>query len=300
MKLSRIVLHAALALMILCGFAGSIVTAAASSGSGKSGSSSSSNQNSATGSGNIQNYASDAPLQIGSIVQLVGGATAKVAPATSKDLKQIYGVVVDPHKLSLTISDSSLANEVYVTTGGTYDVLVDTQNGVIKQGDFVTISALDGVGMKAGTYEDQAIVLGRAINGFDGKNNVLGSTTLKDSTGKTIPVSIGMIQVSINVGRNTNEKSTKTNLPPFLQRIGQAIAEKPIGPLRMYLSIAITGMSIIVAIVTLYSGVRNSIISIGRNPLSKKSIFRGLLEIILTAFLILIIGLFAVYLLLKL
>ena len=70
--------------------------------------------------------------------------------------------------------------------------------------------------------------------------------------------------------------------------------------MRIYLSIAITGLSIIVAITVLYSGVRNSIISIGRNPLSKKSIFRGLLEIILTAFLILIIGLFAVYLLLKL
>jgi len=53
-------------------------------------------------------------------------------------------------------------------------------------------------------------------------------------------------------------------------------------------------------LVTLYSGIRNALIAIGRNPLSKKSIFRGLLEIILTGFIILIIGLFAVYLLLKL
>jgi hypothetical protein len=106
--------------------------------------------------------------------------------------------------------------------------------------------------------------------------------------------------VSINIQRNPNQKSTKTNLPPILQKIGQAIADKPVGPLRMYLSIAVTGLSIIVAIVTLYAGVRNSIIAIGRNPLSKKTILRGLLEVILTAFLILIIGLFAVYLLLKL
>jgi len=83
-------------------------------------------------------------------------------------------------------------------------------------------------------------------------------------------------------------------------RIGEAIAEKPIGPMRIYLSIAVTGLSIMVALVTLYAGIRNAIIAIGRNPLSKKSIFRGLAEIILTSFLILIIGLFTVYLLLKL
>ncbi|MEJ0072670.1 MAG: hypothetical protein WDN27_01090 [Candidatus Saccharibacteria bacterium] len=81
--------------------------------------------------------------------------------------------------------------------------------------------------------------------------------------------------MAINIQRNPDEISTKANLPKALQRIGQAVAEKPIGPLRIYLSIAITGLCVIVALVVLYSGIRNSVISIGRNPLSKKSIFRG-------------------------
>jgi hypothetical protein len=63
---------------------------------------------------------------------------------------------------------------------------------------------------------------------------------------------------------------------------------------------AVTAVSLIAAIAVLYSGVRSSVISIGRNPMGRKSIFRALLEIILTSILILIIGLFAVYLLLKL
>ena len=89
-------------------------------------------------------------------------------------------------------------------------------------------------------------------------------------------------------------------MPEALERIGQAIAEKEVDPIRIYLSMAITAVSLITAFIVIFSGVKNSIISIGRNPMTKKSIFRALVEIILTSFLILIIGLFAVYLLLKL
>jgi len=294
MKIGRIIPHLAFGALVLIGLAGATVSAAGSSTKNAA-----TAPQKATGGGSVQGYAAASSLQTGAIVQLTGGSANKVAPATSKNLNQMYGVVVDPHQLSLTISDASLPNEAYVATSGTYNVLVSTQGGAIHSGDYVTMSAIDGVAMKAGT--DESTVFGRAAGSFDGKNNSLGTTTLKDTAGATNQtVALGMIPVAINVQRNPNEKSTKANLPKALQRIGEAVAEKPIGPLRIYLSIVITGLSIIVAIVTLYSGIRNSIISIGRNPLSKKSIFRGLLEIILTAFLILIIGLFAVYLLLKL
>jgi hypothetical protein len=234
------------------------------------------------------------------MVQL-GKASDSVVPVSQANMQAMYGAVVDPHLLPLTISNSSLINETYVATGGTYDVLVDTQNGVITEGDYVTISAVDGVGMRAGTYDQQKMVFGRAIASFDGKTNVIDTTTLKDTNGQAAQtVQLGLIPVTIDIERNPNQISTKTNLPPFLQQVGQAIAQKPIGPTRIYLSIIITGLCIMVALVTLYSGIKNAMIAIGRNPLSKKSIFRGLLEVILTGFLILIIGLFAVYLLLKL
>jgi hypothetical protein len=304
MKLSRLTHHLAFGTLILLGFAGSTVTAAPSTTTTNKPSTTSSASSSTTtakqptaGSG-VQGYASDSPLQNGTIVQLSGSNASTVAAANQAKLEQMYGVTVDPHLLSLTISDASLKNEVFVSTSGTYSVLVSSQGGTIQAGDYVTLSSIDGVAMKAST--DEKTVFGRAAGGFDGKANTIGSSTLKDSAGNAKVVTFGIIPVAINIERNPNEKSTKANLPKVLQRIGQAVAEKPVGPLRIYLSIIITGLSIIVAIVTLYAGVRNSIISIGRNPLSKKSVFRGLLEIILTSFLILIIGLFAVYLLLKL
>lgn len=290
MKLRRFILHATLGILVLAGFAGAPALAA-STGTGSSGQT--------TGGGSVQGYASDSKLGDGTIVQLDSSDATKVLPASTKNPAQMYGATVDSHQLSVTISNSNLKNEVYVATSGTYNVLVGTQGGAIKAGDYVTISSIDGVAMKAGTTEKT--VFGRAIGSFDGKSNTIGSLPLKDIHGVTTKtVQLGSIPVAINIQRNPNEKSTKANLPTALQRIGAAVAEKPIGPLRIYLSTAIAGLSIIVALVILYAGVRNGLIAIGRNPLSKKAVFRGLLEVVFTSLIILIIGLFAVYLLLKL
>ena len=152
--------------------------------------------------------------------------------------------------------------------------------------------------MKAST--EQKTVFGRAAGSFDGKSLTLGTTQLKDSSGATKTVTLGSVPVTINIQRNPNIKSTKVNVPNWLERLGVQIAEKQISPIRIYLSMGITAVSLITAIVMLYAGVRNAIIAIGRNPMTKRSIFRALLEVILTSILILVIGLFAVYLLLKL
>lgn len=255
----------------------------------------------ATGVASVSGYGADGKLQFGTIVQLKEDNAKNVVPASNKALNKMLGVVVDPHLLSVTLSDPSLQNETYVATSGTFDVLVSTQAGTIQEGDYITMSALDGVGMKAGEYEDQPMVFGRAAGGFDGKSSSLGSVTLQyDSGSDTETVQLGLIPVVINIQRNPNDRSTKPNLPQLLERVGKVIAERHVSAFRIYLSIVVMGLSIIVALVTLYSGVKNAVISIGRNPLTKKSIFRGLLEVILTGFLILIVGLFAVYLLLKL
>lgn len=247
----------------------------------------------------VQGYTADTPIGIGTIVRLADSAAHKVAVSDKADLSRMYGVAVDRQRLQVSISDPSAKNQVFVATSGTYPTLVSSQGGSIKAGDYVTLSSVNGVAMKAG--DDDVNVFGRAGANFDGKHDGTGKVTLKDTTGKQTGTAIlGTIPVAIDVRTNPEKKSTKTKLPPFLQRLGEAIAEKPVGPLRIYLSIGITAICIISAIVILYSGIRSSLISIGRNPLSKKSIFRGLLEIILTSLLILIIGMFAVYLLLKL
>lgn len=250
------------------------------------------------GGGSVQGYAADTPIDNGTVVQLTGKNSNRVKVSTQAELQNMFGVTVDRAQLPLMISNG-LENEVFVAVSGTYNVLVSTQAGAIVPGDYVTLSSISGVAMKAGTEEKT--VLGRAHGSFNGEGITLGKAELKDVEGNANKqVTLGSIPVTIDIKRNPNEKSTKTRVPEVLERIGQAIAEKEVSPIRIYLSMGITAVSIFAAIAILYSGVRNGVISIGRNPMSKKSIFRALLEIVLTCLLILIIGLFAVYLLLKL
>lgn len=251
------------------------------------------------GGGSVSGYAADQQIDNGRIVALDGEGSKKVKVAEQAQLQSMFGVTVSRTELPLTLSNEDLQNEVFVAVSGTYDVLVSTQGGPIEAGDYVTISSINGVAMRAD--EEVATVFGRANQPFDGTGVTLGQSTLKNVNGEeTDTVSLGSIPVTIDIRKNPNILSTEANLPEFLQRLGQQIAEKEVNPIRIYLSMAITFISIITAIVILYAGVRNGVVSIGRNPMSKKSIFRALLEIILTAALVLIIGLFAVYLLLRL
>lgn len=251
------------------------------------------------GGGSVQGYSADKAIDFGTIVELTGENSNRVMVSTQDRLQNMFGVVVDPQQLSVRLSAGELENETFVAVSGTYNTLVSTQNGAIQQGDYVTLSAINGVAMKAGTEE--STVFGRAATNFDGTRVVLGTTTIKDEQGNANQsVKLGSIPVTIDIKRNPNEKSTKAKVPEMLERIGQAIAEKEVSAIRIYISMGIAAVSLIAAIMVIYSGVRNSVISIGRNPMSKKSIFRALIEIILTSLLILIIGLFAVYLLLRL
>lgn len=250
------------------------------------------------GGGNVAGYAAETPLDAGRIVQLTGEKANKVKVATQSEVQNMFGVTVNRNQVPFTITNEGLENEVFVAVSGTYNVLVSTQEGAVASGDYLTLSSLDGVAMRAG--DEEVTVFGRANVAFDGKGVTLGTQTLKDETGGTKTVSIGSVPVTIDIKNNPNHKSTDSNLPDFLKRVGQAIAEKEVSPVRIYISVGISAISLIAAIAVLYAGVRNSVISIGRNPMSKKSIFRALLEVILTSLLILIIGLFAVYLLLRL
>ncbi len=244
-------------------------------------------------------YGVDTRLRTGTVVQPDPNDSTKVIPATADKLISAFGIVVSGAELPISIGQNDGETTVHVATSGRHNALVTNENGSIEAGDYLAISSLSGTLMKS--KEKQEYVFAKALSSFDGKNNTIGSTTLQDADGKPRQqVGIGSIPVAIEIMKNPQQTSTEANLPEALQRIGQAIAEKPVDPIRIYISMAIVTLSIIIALVLLIAGVRNSIISIGRNPLSKKSILKGLLQVILTSVLVLIIGLFTVYLLLRL
>lgn len=285
-------------LLLVSGLAVLIVPAIASAATTAKDKTTNDSSDSRSGSAVTQGYGTDTPLQLGMIVKLKDSDSTKVEAVTQATANKVLGVVVAANAAPVTLSSDNNNGQVFVATFGRYDVLVSNQNGPIKIGDYIVLSALSGIGMKVDAH--QPVVIGKAAAGFGGSNNVAGSATLKDSAGKTINVSIGRIPVDLNIGHNPLQQISAKNVPSFLQQVSQGITGKQVGVTRIYLALIVLLVSAFIAGGMLYSGIRGGLIAIGRNPLAKKEIIRGILRVVLSGLIVFIIGLFGVYLLLKL
>lgn len=246
-----------------------------------------------------QAYGVTGTLQKGMIVMLDPHNSSNVQALTNSEDSAMQGVVVAANDSAVTLSGDGSGNQVYVATAGKYQVLVSTQNGPIQAGDLVSISALNGIGMKADG--SQSVILGKALESFNGTNNVSGTTTLTTSRGTT-NVSLGLISVDIGISHNplAQAGSGGAAVPGFLRKLAAAIAGKPVSAPRIYLSLAVLLVTMVVSGSLLYGGVRSSMVSIGRNPLARTSVLSGLFQVMGIGLIIFVIGLLAMYLLLKL
>jgi hypothetical protein len=242
-----------------------------------------------------QGYDTDSKIERGMIVQIKEDDATKIEITSQATMDRAHGVVVAANDAPVTLSTEG--SKTFVATTGHFEVLVSSQAGEINPGDHITVSAIDGIGMKAG--EEEPIVVARSLEAFDGSTGAISSIEITDSTGQKQTVNISRISADIGVARNPNLKSPEPDLPEFLQRASEAIAGKKVNPARVYVSVVIFIISTIAAASLMYGGIRSAIISIGRNPLSKKSIIRGMFQVILTGLIIFISGMLGVYLLLK-
>lgn len=253
------------------------------------------------GTANAQNvtqgYLSDKALQNGIIVRLKPGDPTKVQALKYHEGADMLGVVVANNDAPISLSDPT-TKQNFVAAFGKYEVLVSAQNGPVKPGDYITVSSVEGVGMKAGS--DQEIILGKAIGSFNGQNDIESKVTLTDSLGGKQEVGLKRVQVDISISRNPNYAGDSTaGVPQFLSKAAQLVTNKPVTALRIYACLAILALCLVVAGMIIYSGVRTGMTAVGRNPLAKKTIWRNMITITLMAMIIVIIGVIAVYLLLK-
>jgi hypothetical protein len=244
-------------------------------------------------------YSADSTVQLGMIVQLKDKAPTAVVPLTAASTSKVLGVVIPNSNVAIVLTPQNVTQQqVLVATNGSYNVLVSNQNGPIKVGDYLAISAIAGVAMKAGIVEQQ--VIGKAAGNFTGSGNVISAIKLKDQLGKDTTIALGRIQVDINIAHNPLNQKTVDHVPAFLANLAQAIANKSVSVARIYLSTVILAVTTVITSIMLYSGIRSGMIAVGRNPLSKKSIIKSLIQTIIAGLIIFIAGIFAVYLLLKL
>jgi hypothetical protein len=233
-----------------------------------------------------QGFQAKGNLSPGMVVALSKNSQQTVEAAPANDTSRIYGVVIDPSDAPLILNRQS-GDQVFVATNGTYSVLVSTERGPIKIGDYLSISSVDGIAAVA-NYQQQA-VLGQAAIAFDGKKNVI--TTINNGA-------IGKISVNVSPKKNPLVKND-IYIPAFLRKIGETIADKPVTAIHIYAAVAFLAAAVIIATALLTAGIRGGMIALGRNPLNKGSIMNSMFKVAIAAVSVFIIGLFGVYLLLR-
>lgn len=216
----------------------------------------------------------------GNIVALDKDQPNTVILAPAGDPGRIYGVVIESKQAPITIQDAN--TQVYVATSGSYPVIATAEKGDIKTGDYISLSSKDGVAAKAS--DKTPFVLGRALEDFKAAAN-------GDITGKA--------NVQISPGANPFLKND-IGVPKFLRRLTEAVAGKPLSAVRIYVSLAMFVVAVAASAGLLAVGVKNGMIAIGRNPLSRHSVVQSLGQVVAVAVAIFITSLFGIYLLLRL
>ena len=210
----------------------------------------------------------DKPV-VGSIVSLEKDTTDTVVPASSDTVDNIFGVVVHGDSSLLSVSNGT-DTQVQVTTSGTVPVLVSDINGKINRGDHITASPITGVGMKATANV-------RIIGVAQGELKETTKQTVKNRDGQDQQVLVGQIPLLVNVAYFFEEPE-KTIVPTAIQNVANALAGREVSTLPILISAGIFVITLIVVVSIIYSMIRNSIISVGRNPMSQSAIYRDLVQ----------------------
>lgn len=245
-----------------------------------------------------QSYNASPSVLAGMIVALKSGDPTTVEALSAKDIKKMLGVVVPINDAPIVLAPQAAdAQQVLVATSGRHTLLVSDQNGEIQSGDYLTISSLSGIAMKAGSQHSP--IIGQAAGAFNGKTNVLGTVPVTTGTGTAKTVAVGQAAATIRLGPNPLQKNQTNNVPSFLAQAASGVTNKNVSPVRIYLSTIALLATILVAGAMIYGGVKSGITQIGRNPLARSAINRGLMQTTLTSVAVLALGLAASFLILS-
>lgn len=235
-----------------------------------------------------QGFSTTDNVRIGSIVSLKSNSSDQVEASNGSNVDNTLGVVIDNGNTLLTLT-SSQSNQVQVATSGIVEALVSNINGNINQNDEITASPINGVGMKATENTRVVGVAQVALNKTNGS-----AQTYKDNKG-THTILLGEIPILVNVSYYFRQPD-KSIIPAAIQNVANSLAGKAVSPLPIIVSSAIFLITLIVVVSIIYSMIRSSIISVGRNPMAQSAIYRDIIQMSVLVLGILSVAMVAIYL----
>ncbi len=228
----------------------------------------------------------------GMIVAVSNTDANSIEPANVNNSEYVVGVAVDQESSALVLDNN---DSVYVATEGAVPIFVSTVNGDIEQGDLVMVSAIDGVGQKRDELTDGHKVVGVAKGSFN-KDSVGSQQRNFENSGE---VYVGLVEVELLMGDPVAGRDS-TDSASALVRIGKKLAGKPVSLGQVIITAAVVIIAFVVSGALLFGAIKGSFTSIGRNPLSAKTIYQGMLRAILVSLAVMMLGIVGGYVVLVL
>ena len=187
---------------------------------------------------------SESPIPDGAIIVSSGDGFQQSNEAYQQTL---YGVVVyDP---AVLLNQSDDPSSYPVVTTGNVRVLVTTQNGEIRKGDYITSSDREGVGMKASR---SGYVLGSALEDLVLSDNVTD----------------GYVLVGLRTQNYIAPANLQSNLQDIFDISATAAYQQPVAVFRYVVAALVVILSIFLGIFYFGRIAASGVEALGRNPLA--------------------------------
>lgn len=247
----------------------------------------------AAGDGAIsQSYTATSAIAQGTLLSLTasGSNTVEAAQSGTKTAN-LVGVAAESPLVELSANGK---NSVQVVVGGATPALVSDINGPVKAGDKITVSPINGVGMKATTA---AATVGVAQASLSSVATVTKSVTGKN--GKPVTVKIGLVPLAVNIAYYSATQGVGTTgswVPPIFQTAANSITGKQVSPTKVLVAALALILGFAICVIMMTTSIRSEIISLGRNPLARATLLRGLVDVLIAACGVLFVSLAAAFL----
>jgi hypothetical protein len=231
----------------------------------------------------------DAGIVAAALVGIEKDNPNSIELSNTEKADRLTGIVSNNPLIDLSDGGSG----VQVVTSGLTFGLVSNLNGDVQSGDKITASPISGVGMKA---TESTVVVGTVQGSLADAETE--TRTIRDEAGNEKEVRIGVLPIQVSVAYYSVDVGKAAFVPGFLQELANSVAGQNVSPVRVLVAALILLLLFISVTVLLYSAVRSSIISIGRNPLSEGAVRKSLFEVALTVVAVLVFAVMTIYLVL--
>jgi len=244
-------------------------------------------------------YSTKELLPAGTVVSLEKKGSNTIEKATTDNELLIAGVVTGAEDSLLDLQPEG--SVVRVATEGGLNVLAATVNGDINNGDKLILSPLAGIMAKDNPDMKNGKYLGVSTGTLNDQSPGAKQIEVDQSNGDKKKVTIGQISAKLMISERKptiSSASTDGNNP--VTRLAKQITGKSVSMAKIIASMVVLVTTLTITGVLLYSSIRGTFTSLGRNPLARNSLMTGLVRVIIVSVLVLAGGGVASYTILTL